>query len=133
MAETTHMSWAFLVSVLAVAVTGAAVLPRRRRRESHGFPWFWVVFPAAVFGVMSTLGMILARLGTKIYPTYDDSVGLSMPYPAAGGFPGLEFLPDGQFQRLFGPLPYEVYVWFFPVTGIACTVASVIAWRKGRI
>ncbi|AHW63656.1 Putative membrane protein [Corynebacterium glyciniphilum AJ 3170] len=127
------MSWVFLVSVLVVAVIAAIVIPRRPRGQHSGFPWFWVAFPLAVLGLVSTLGMILGGSALTIYGAHDDPVGLSMPYPATSGFPGVQFLSTEQFQQMFGPLPYAVYIWFFPVLGIVFTIASVVAWRKGRM
>lgn len=127
------MGWVFIASVLIVAVTGAIVIPRRSRGRHRGFPWFWVVFPLAVLGLVSTLGMIIGEFTSTIYTYHDDPVGLSMPYPLTGGFPGVQFLSTEQFQQMFGLLPYAVYIWFFPVLGVICTIASVVAWRKGRI
>lgn len=127
------MGWVFLASVLIVAVTGAIVLPRRPRGQHSGFPWFWVAFPLATLGLVSTLGMILGEFTSTIYTSHDDPVGLAMPYPATGGFPGVQFLSTEQFQQMFGPLPYAVYIWFFPVLGVVCTIASVVAARKGRM
>lgn len=127
------MSWVFLVSVLVVAVIAAIVIPRPPRGQHSGFPWFWVAFPLAVLGLVSTLGMILGGSALTIYGAHDDPVGLSKPYPATSGFPGVQFLSTEQFQQMFGPLPYAVYIWFFPVLGIVFTIASVVAWRKGRM
>ena len=130
------MSWAmgliFLGSVLVVAVTGAIVIPRRPQGRRRGFPWFWVTFPLAVLGLVSTLGIVLAFTST-IYMPHDDPVGLSMPFHGALGTPGREFLSNEQFRQVFGPLPYAFYLWFFPVLGVFCAVASVIAWRRGRV
>lgn len=133
------MGWVFLASVLIVAATGALVIPRRSRRrqgqqEQHsGFPWFWAVFPPAVLGLVSTLGMILGLTQSTIYTSFEDPVGLSMPYPVTGGFPVEEFLSTEQFRQVFGPLPYAVHIWFFPVLGVVFTIASVVAVRKGRM
>ncbi|MCJ7859170.1 hypothetical protein [Corynebacterium kalidii] len=50
------------------------------------------MFPLAVLGLVSTLGMILGLTTSTIYMSSEDPVGLSMPYPVTVGFPGLQFL-----------------------------------------
>jgi hypothetical protein len=131
------MTWLLIFAGLVVLLVGGAVLPRRAEyrggTDSPGFPWFWVTFPVAVLGLVSTLGMILGEYTSTIYTSRDDLVGLSMPYPVTGEIPGLEFLSTQQFRQMFGPLPYAVYVWFFPVLGVVFTIASVVAVRKGRM
>lgn len=128
--EGTVMSWVFLASALMVAVVGVVVLRRRRPQRSAGFPWLWVTFPVAVLSLVSALGSLLSRYAGVDIPE-DDIVGLSQPYPDFNET--VQFLSNEQFQQMFGPLPYTVYLWFFPVLGIAFTVASVVAWRKGRM
>ncbi|WP_420098471.1 hypothetical protein [Corynebacterium sp.] len=124
------MSWVFLVSVLVVAVAGAVVLSRRRQQQAPGFPWFWVLLPVAMFALVSAVGVLISRFAGVDTPD-SDKVGLSMPYPEFNQ--AVQFLSTEQFQQMFGPLPYAVYIWFFPVLGIVSTVASVVAWRKGRM
>ncbi|MGJ0184225.1 hypothetical protein [Corynebacterium glyciniphilum] len=124
------MSWALVAAVLLVAVVGVVVLRRRRPQRSAGFPWFWVTFPVAVLALVSALGSFLSRYAGVDIPE-DDIVGLSQPYPDFNET--VQFLSNEQFQQMFGPLPYAVYIWFFPVLGIVFTVASVVAVRKGRM
>ncbi|WP_312976563.1 hypothetical protein [Corynebacterium sp.] len=124
------MSWAFVAAVLLVAVVGVVVLRRRRPQRSAGFPWFWVTFPVAMLALVSALGSFLSRYAGVDIPE-DDIVGLSQPYPDFNET--VQFLSNEQFQQMLGPLPYAVYIWFFPVLGIVFTVASVAAVRKGRM
>lgn len=124
------MSWALVAAVLLVAVVGVVVLRRRRPQRSAGFPWFWVTFPVAVLALVSVLGSFLSRYAGVDIPE-EDIVGLSQPYPDFNET--VQFLSNEQFQQMFGPLPYAVYIWFFPVLGVICTIASVVAWRKGRM
>lgn len=124
------MSWVFLVSVLVVAVAGAVVLPRRRQQQSPGFPWFWVLLPVAMLALVSAVGVLISRFAGVDTPD-NDKVGLSMPYPEFNQ--SVQFLSNEQFLRLGGPIDPVVYIWFFPVLGIICTIASVVAWKKGRM
>lgn len=87
----------------------------------------------AVFGVVSTIGMVLDAQFSTIYNSHEDPIGLSMPYPDGHGFPGLQFLSNEQFSELFGPLPVDIYSAFFPLLAVVGVVTAVIAWRKGRV
>ncbi|MGP9724545.1 hypothetical protein ACT3SZ_11085 [Corynebacterium sp. AOP40-9SA-29] len=130
------MSWVFLGSILVVAMTGAVILPRRARQKDQrnlAFPWFWVCYPVAVFGIVSTIGMVLDAQFSTIYNSHEDPIGLAMPYPDGHGFPGLQFLSSEQYRQLFGPLPVEIYLAFFPLLAVVGVVSAVIAWRKGRV
>ncbi|MEY8567598.1 hypothetical protein AALF15_13675 [Corynebacteriaceae bacterium 7-707] len=124
------MSWVLVAAVLLVVLVGVVVLRRRRPQESSGFPWFWVTFPVAVLSLVSALGSFLSRYAGVDIPE-DDIVGLSQPYPDFDK--GVQFLSNEQFRAMVAPVDGAVYLWFFPVLGVFCAVASVIAWRRGRV
>lgn len=128
------MTWLLIFAVLVVLLVGGAVLPRRAdyRGESGamGFPWFWVAFPMAVLTLVSTVGVFLSRYAGVDIPEAD-TVGLSQPYPNFNE--AVPFLSGEQFRAMAGPVDATVYLWFFPVLAVALTVASVVAWRKGRL
>lgn len=128
--EGANMSWALVASIVVVTAIGVVVLRRGRSRPSRGFPWFWVTFPTAVLALVSTVGVFLSRYAGVDIPEAD-TVGLSQPSPNFNE--AVPFLSGEQFRAMAGPVNATLYLWFFPVLALALIVASVVAWRKGRL
>ncbi|MEJ6547929.1 amino acid permease [Corynebacterium sp. USCH3] len=124
------MTWALLAAALLTALVGAVVLPRRAGQEAIGFPWFWVALPVSVFAWVCTVGVFLARYA-HVVTSETDRVGLSLPYPEFDQ--SVQFLSNEQFRQMHGPIDPAIYLFFFPLLGVGCTVAAVLFWRKGRM
>ncbi|WP_414123096.1 amino acid permease [Corynebacterium nuruki] len=130
------MTLVFLIAVVVTAVAGVVLLRTARRPASRPadrtprFPWFWVSFPLTVLALVSAVGALLARFaGTEEVRTPPVPWALTYPDPPRSG---LDFLSGEQLRQLQGPLPPEVYVWFWPVAALVGLGWSVWAWRTGR-
>ena len=107
------MTWLLVLTALIVLGVAGAVLPRRSKQQSHGFPWFWVVFPITTFAVALTVYSYL-----PIAP-------LGMDY----GWTMYAPLSDP-------PADYVDSLWsgeiLWPVSAVAGIGLSLWAWRRGR-
>jgi amino acid transporter len=127
------MTVVFLIAVGVTVVAGAALLRVARRPDPDRpprFPWFWVAFPVTVLASVSAVGGLLAWFaGTR--EVQNPPVPWALTYPERLPF-GIQFLSGEQFRQLRGPLPPEVYVWFWPVAAVLGIVVCVVCWRTGR-
>lgn len=101
-----------LTALIVVGVT-RSVLPRRGDQERTAFPWFWLTFPVTVFaGLVAALRLVPAApiqsdFGWTMYAPLTDAVGY-----------GLASLPSK-------------IIW--TAISLVGAVASVVAWKRGRV
>lgn len=116
------MVWVWIVAVLMVVLVGVAVLPRRVRQPSGGFPWFWLSFPTAAFLVAGSLHVWL--------PTFGEP----------GGW--WRYMPLTNRQAVIGIAGPEFYwlmqarsagAWILPILALVAVGLSLWAWRRGRV
>lgn len=120
------MAWVFAFAVLIVVLVGAAVLPRRAGQPRGGFPWFWIVFPAAVLLVAGSISMWLPGVGAV--------GGWTMYMPLADRSDGMQFLTNEQFNSAYLRMRlYSAALWVLHIAAVFTTGLSVWAWRRGRV
>ncbi|WP_290217183.1 hypothetical protein [Corynebacterium atrinae] len=103
---------ALVLTALIVVGVARSVLPRQDQ-ERTTFPWFWVTFPVTVFaGLVAALRLVPAApmqsdFGWTMYAPLSD--------PVDYGFPDLP----------------STFIW--TVILVVGAVASVVAWKRGRV
>ncbi|MBX8996697.1 hypothetical protein HCH15_10985 [Corynebacterium testudinoris] len=104
---------ALVLTVLIVVGVYRSVLPRRGNQESTTFPWFWVTFPVTVFAALVTVFRLVPQapmqsdFGWTMYAPLTDPVGYS-------------------FASLLSTIIWTVIF-------VVGSVASVVAWKRGRV
>lgn len=114
--------WVWMCAVLIVVLVGAAVLPRRARQPRAGFPWFWLLFPAAAFLVAGSLHMWL--------PAFGEPGGWMRYLPMRNRPAVLRIMSNEQYWQIQA---FLVGTWLLPILALAAVGLSGWAWRRGRV
>lgn len=107
------LSAALVLTALIVVGVARSVLPQRGDQERTTFPWFWITFPVTVFaGLMAALRLV------PLTPVQSD-FGWTMYAPLTDAV-------DYGFSGLPGTAIWTV------IFGVGA-IASVVAWKRGRV
>ena len=116
----------FLGAVSAMIAVAVSVFRHDPARGRKPFPWFWIAFPVAAtflacLAALFMTGLTMGDYGWTMYAPLTDA-------------DSSQYSSNGQFTALGWNLRHNVAAWFLAGSGVvAGTLASVVAWRKGRI